>query len=564
MKSFLVLCVVCTAVVLSVSGTAEQKLKNCNEVRAAYSSKGFNVNDVPNKGVNGAPLKVCPQGFSCCTVEMEDKLSQQSYTEIKAPVSRLSTNLQSTFKQKHDHFDKFFRELLKNAEKSLDSMFFKTYGMMYVQNAELFKNFFQSLTRYYVSGSAAINLDSMLSDFWADLLERMFRLVNVQYDFSDSYMECVSRHTEELQPFGDVPRKLRIHLTRSFIAARTFVHGLALMPEVVNKVSTVSASPSCVRAAMKMLYCPYCSGQVALKPCQNYCLNVMRGCLANQADLDSEWNNFLDAMSNLAERLEGPFNFESVMDPIDVKISEAIMNMQENSMQVSQKVFQGCGMPKTSTTFRSKRSVKESTFTSRFRPYSPEARPTTAAGTSLDRLTNEVKKKLKHAKKFWSTLPETVCVVEGIAAGDECWNGTAKSRYESVVTGSGLANQISNPDVDVDITKPDIVIRSQIAVLKEMTRRLKAAHSGIDVTVENDDDGSGGESGSGCDTLPCDTDMYFSTPKSAGTEQGGPEQGRTPRVHQVQSNNSAGGTSRGGMALALCGLALALLAPHLR
>lgn len=53
----------------------------------------------------GAPLKVCPQGFSCCTVEMEEKLSQQSHTEIKAPVSRLSTNLQSTFKQRHDHFD---------------------------------------------------------------------------------------------------------------------------------------------------------------------------------------------------------------------------------------------------------------------------------------------------------------------------------------------------------------------------------------------------------------------------------------------------------------------------
>lgn len=45
-----------------------------------------------------------------------------------------------------------------------------------------------------------------------------------------------------------------------------------------------------------------------------------------------------DAMLALVERLEGPFNFESVMDPIDVKISEAIMNMQENSLQVSQKV----------------------------------------------------------------------------------------------------------------------------------------------------------------------------------------------------------------------------------
>lgn len=58
MKTLLVLCMVCTLVVLAVSGTAEQKLKNCNEVRAAYSSKGFNVNDVPNKGVNGKFLDI--------------------------------------------------------------------------------------------------------------------------------------------------------------------------------------------------------------------------------------------------------------------------------------------------------------------------------------------------------------------------------------------------------------------------------------------------------------------------------------------------------------------------
>ncbi|KAM4554989.1 glypican-4 [Odontesthes bonariensis] len=557
MKTLLALCVVCTLVVLSASGTAEQKLNNCNEVRAAYSSKGFNVNDVPHKGINGAPLKVCPQGFSCCTVEMEEKLSQQSHTEIKAPVSRLSTNLQSTFKQRHDHFDNFFRELLKNAEISLDQMFVRTYGMMYVQNAQLFKDFFKSLTQYYVSGSNAVNLDSMLSDFWAELLERMFRLVNVQYEFSDAYMECVSRHTEQLQPFGDVPRKLRLQLTRAFIAARTFVHGLALMPDVVNKVSMVGASPSCVRAATKMLYCPYCSGQVALKPCQNYCLNVMRGCLANQADLDTEWNNFLDAMLNLAVRLEGPFNFETVMDPIDVKISEAIMNMQENSMQVSQKVFQGCGMPKPSVAFRSTRSVKETAFTGRFRPYSPDARPTTAAGTSLDRLTGEVKKKLKHAKKFWSTLPETVCAGERIAPGDECWNGTAKSSYQAVVIASGLANQVSNPDVDVDITKPDTMIRSQIAALKEMTSRLKAAHSGNDITFETDDDSSGGEeSGSGCDSPSCNTDqdIYFSTPPNPGK----------PKVNLVQSDPSAGVALRGSMALLLCGAVLALLAAHTR
>lgn len=40
----------------------------------------------------------------------------------------------------------------------------------------------------------------------------------------------------------------------------------------------------------------------------------------------------------------------------------------------------------------------------------------------------DVKKHLKLAKKFWSTLPESVCAGELISAGDECWNGTAKSR----------------------------------------------------------------------------------------------------------------------------------------
>lgn len=55
--------------------------------------------------------------------------------------------------------------------------------------------------------------------------------------------------------------------------------------------------------------------------------------------------------------------------------------------------------------------------------------------------------------------------------------------------GNGLANQVSNPDVEVDITKPDVVIRSQIAVLKEMTSWLKAAHSGNDISIDQGEDG---------------------------------------------------------------------------
>lgn len=47
----------------------------------------------------------------------------------------------------------------------------------------------------------------------------------------------------------------------------------------------------------------------------------------------------VDAMEKVTDRLLGPFNIEMVVEPIDIKISEAIMNFQENGAEVSQKVF---------------------------------------------------------------------------------------------------------------------------------------------------------------------------------------------------------------------------------
>ena len=55
----------------------------------------------------------------------------------------------------------------------------------------------------------------------------------------------------------------------------------------------VPLSPECTRAMMKLMYCPHCRGLASVKPCANYCSNVMKGCLANQADLDSEWQNLV-------------------------------------------------------------------------------------------------------------------------------------------------------------------------------------------------------------------------------------------------------------------------------
>ncbi|XP_067259739.1 glypican-6a isoform X1 [Chanodichthys erythropterus] len=500
------------SLLLSLSCAGDVKSRSCSDVRQAFTTKGFSLHNVPLQEISGEHLRVCSQGYTCCTSDMEDRLGQQGKLDFENLVDESSHTIRTVFTSRHKKFDEFFLELLDNSEKSLNDMFVRTYGKLYTHNSEMFEDLFSELKRYYTGGN--VNLEEVLNDFWSRLLERMFQLLNSQYTFTDDYLECISKYTDQLKPFGDVPRKLKAQVTKAFIAARSFVQGLMVGREVANRVAKVNISPGCSKALTKMLYCPYCGGMPGLKPCANYCQNVMRGCLANQADLDPEWNLFIDAMLLVADRLEGPFNIESVMEPIDVKISEAIMTMQDNSMQVSSKVFQGCGHPKPAGIGRSARGISD-VFNSRFRPYSPEERPTTAAGTSLDRLrivwrtmqhsVIDIKEKLKESKKFWSSLPDSICAEDKVTDPDEeqCWNSHTKGRYFPEVVKDGLTNQLNNPEVEVDITRPDTFIRQQIMTLRVMTNKLRNAYNGKDVYFQDSsDEESGSGSGSGFTTEP--------------------------------------------------------------
>lgn len=74
--------------------------------------------------------------------------------------------------------------------------------------------------------------------------------------------------------------------------------------------------------------------------------------------------------------------------------------------------------------------------------------------------------------------------------GDLSWGDTSKPvtflcSYLPEVMGDGLANQINNPEVEVDITKPDMTIRQQIMQLKIMTNRLGNANIGNDVDFQD-------------------------------------------------------------------------------
>lgn len=489
---------------VSVSLSAENaggKARSCADVRQFYSGKGFTLNGVPQSEISGEHLRICPQGYTCCTSAMEETLSNLSRREFEGLVREAGRSIQALLNAQYRTFDTYFLELLNGSERWLEEAFVAALGELYRPNAGVFRDLYAELHRYY--SGASLNLEEALDEFWMKLLERLLKASDPETAslLSDDFLDCASKQTEILRPFGDAPRELKAKLVRAFIAARAFVQGLNAAGEIVRKVSQVPLSPECNRAIMKLVYCPHCRGLGSVKPCINYCKNVMKGCLANQADLDTEWQSLIETMLQVASSFGAEPSMDTVIYSIPVRISEAVLAMQENMEIYTSKVFKACGdrgEEGTPSSISEEPKKKQSTVTAL------EYKPSPKSAARLEVQVTDVSSKLKEMQLYWIQLPSALCSGKTASSttGDKCWNGITKASYLPEVMGDGLANQINNPEVEIDITKPDRTIRQQIMLLKIMSNRLKNALEGNDVDFQDtSDDFSGSGSGMCADHL---------------------------------------------------------------
>ncbi|CAK6969485.1 glypican-1b [Scomber scombrus] len=491
MDSFIIAALaLCSLTATAYGDKGTSKARSCSDIRQFYNGKGFPVDGVPIAEISGEHLRICPQGYTCCTSDMEDNLAMLSRREMEGLLKDAGRSLQTSLTGQYKAFNGYFLELLNRSASILQETYTTNWGSLYTQNSQFFSDLYTDLRHYYRGSN--LNLEEVLNEFWARLLEKLFYQANKQYFIGEDYLECVSKQIETLRPFGDTPRELKTKVTRTFVAARSFVQGLVISGEVVRKVSQVVLSQECMRAMMRMTYCPHCRSMASARPCANYCSNVMKGCLANQADLNTEWRHLAETMMQVADRFDGPSGVDVVVLSLHTHISEAMLYMIENIETVNTKLFQACGSLKEGGT--SSTGVDDFMKKGKVTVEDP-VRPS----NKLDKLVSDVTIRLRDMQPYWISLPSLLCsdrVATGAGAEDKCWNGMNRARYLPEVMGDGLASQINNPEVEIDITKPDMTIRQQIMQLKIMTHRLKNALNGNDVDFQDtSDDVSGSGSG---------------------------------------------------------------------
>ncbi|XP_043989412.1 glypican-1-like isoform X1 [Gambusia affinis] len=477
------------------------KARTCSDIQRFYGGKGFNQDGVPQFEMSGEHLRICPQGYTCCTIEMEDNLASLSRREMEGLLREAKRPLQSSLSYSYNTFNGYMDDLMNRSRATLQDTFTSTWGFLYSRNSQLFHDLYQDLRDYYRSTS--VNLEEVLNEFWTKLLEKLFYQANKQSSIDEEYQECVSKKIETLRLFGDAAHKMTIQVTRTFVAARAFLQGLQTSREVVGRVLQVPLSQTCMGAIMRMTYCPHCRGMPTAKPCTNYCSNVMKGCLANQADLHTEWSHLADTMIEVGERRLD--DVESVILSLPNQISEAMFSMMDNMETINSKLSQACGSLSeggaTSSGFEDITSRRRVVVDDRLG----------GSVTKMPKSVSDVNMKLREIRPYWVSLPKVLCsdrVASGTGAEDKCWNGISRARYLPEVIGDGLARQINNPEVEIDISKPDMKIRQQIMQLKIMTHRLKNALNGQDVDFQDSSDDVSG-SGSGM----CADDMCSRGPR---------------------------------------------------
>ncbi|KAM5131311.1 glypican-2 [Callospermophilus lateralis] len=529
-------------------GSEAKVARSCAETRQVLGARGYSLNLIPPSMISGEHLQICPQEYTCCSSETEQKLISDTEATFQSLVEDSGSFLVHTLAARHRKFNEFFREMLSVSHQSLAQFFSHSYGRLYSQHALIFNSLFSRLWDYYEKSGEG--LEDTLVDFWAQLLERAFPLMHPQYSFPPDFLLCLthlaSTTDNSLQPFGDSPRRLRLQITRALVAARAFVQGLETGKNVVDESLKVrrglSVSEDCRKALMRLIGCPLCRGVPSLMPCRGFCLNVASGCLSNRG-LEPDWGNYLDGLLFLADKLQGPFSFELAAESIGVKISEGLMYLQENSMRVSAKVFQECGTPHliSARNRRAPAPLEEAGRPWPWRVAPEEERPTTAAGTNLHRLVWELRERLNRLRGFWVGLPLTVCGDSRMAADISqetapCWTGTGRGRYQLPVVVGPRTDQTHNPELGLDTSGPDVPTRRRRLLLRSATARMRAAALGQDLDMQDAEEDASGSGGG----------FHYADDWKAGTAPVAPAAWPPRPHHPPRRDSSSGGRGRGG------------------
>ncbi|NWH70193.1 GPC5 protein, partial [Piaya cayana] len=351
-----------------------------------------------------------------------------------------------------------FERLIRLAENYTSTLFCNTYRNMAAEATTHVREFFTDVGLFLFGTD--VSTQEFVNRFFDTLFPVVYKhMINPSLtDISVEYAECLRLVRRDIKPFGNIPKKAIGQMERSLLPSRTFLQALNLGIEVINTTDHLHFSKDCSRALLRMQYCPHCQGLTLSKPCMGYCLNVIRGCLANVAEVDLHWRGYIQSLEELSNAMSGTHDIEHVLLNFHSLVNDALEQARINGPELSEQVNKVCGPPVRKPAVSPGCSFDQNI--QGLKMFSRDGEETFA---------NRRKEFISHLRlyrAFYGGLADRLCGNELAAAdGLPCWNGQDVVRsYTHRVVGSGIKAQSANPEVKVKGTDP---------VISQITDKLK-------------------------------------------------------------------------------------------
>lgn len=194
----------------------------------------------------------------------------------------------------------------------------------------------------YIRIQDQVNVKQSVDQFFDTIFPLVFTfsLDNPNAAVTDEYQVCLVNRRRELRPtpFGEVARRLVQDVAKSLEVARALLDAFDLMAEAINVTSHLGSEQYCSNAVARLLFCSRCEGLAEVPPCRNLCLNIMRGCTAHIAELNSHWNLLVAAVEKVVSSLRGAHDFQDVLNSFHSKVYDSVMHYLDNSHMYHHKV----------------------------------------------------------------------------------------------------------------------------------------------------------------------------------------------------------------------------------
>lgn len=193
-----------------------------------------------------------------------------------------------------------------------------------VLNGTLHSEVFDDLFNYLIQFSISPNLcplrglvRAVVEELLLATASHMSSVHNMDVDSSDhiqgtintEYKVCLKNITQSY--VNDYTNGITVILGRQLADFKVYVSSLIQAKEVISAVRYYQFSPACSVALMRMKHCSYCGGYKKFQPCLNLCLNTLRGCFADIAELDESFKFFTAALKTLSKKLDSEFKPEN-------------------------------------------------------------------------------------------------------------------------------------------------------------------------------------------------------------------------------------------------------------